>query len=69
MAAKLGLKREWHQGDHYDISKRVRGNAIFYGAVPISMRQLSAMAMLRRYGQPMGDPETAMDRIKKFKHD
>lgn len=64
MAAKLGLKREWYQSDHYDVSKRVRGNAIYYGAREISVRQLAAMAMLRRWGHPMGDPETAEERFR-----
>lgn len=67
MAAKIGLKREWYQGGHYDVSKRVRGTAIFYGAREISMKQLSAMVMLRRWGLPMGDPETAMQRLLEVK--
>jgi uncharacterized protein DUF4031 len=68
-AQQLGLKREWFQhGDHYDVSKGVRGRAIELGARAITVRQLSAMAMLRRYGAPMGKPEDAEKRLKEFKH-
>jgi hypothetical protein len=69
MADKLGLKREWYQGDHYDVSKGVRGKAIAFGAREITVRQLSAMTMLRRWGHPMGDPETAMERVQEYHSD
>jgi Sigma-70, region 4 len=40
--------------------------AVQAGAVEISMRALSAMALNKREGLPMGDPATAMDeRIKR----
>jgi hypothetical protein len=65
MAAKIGVARKWYQGDHYDVAMVARAKAVFYGAVEISMRSLSAMAMNRREGLPMGDPATAMDeRVK-----
>jgi uncharacterized protein DUF4031 len=67
MADKLGLKREWYQGDHYDISRDVRRRAVTLGAVDVTMRQLSAMMMLRRWGKPMGDPLTAMERLLNLK--
>lgn len=61
MAAKIGLARRWYQGDHYDVSMGLRQKAIAAGAIPITLKQLSAMAMNRRFGWPMGTPETAME--------
>lgn len=65
MASRLGIRRHF-QGDHYDICMASRVKALRMGAVEISMRQLSAMAMLRRWGQEMGDPETAPQRLFKY---
>jgi hypothetical protein len=48
MAAAIGLLRRWYQGDHYDVSKTHRAKAIAQGAVPITLRQCSAMSLLRR---------------------
>jgi hypothetical protein len=67
MAAAIGVARRWHQGDHYDIAKSKREQAIKLGAVPLPMRTLAAMAMLRRWGQPMGEPATAMQRISEYR--
>lgn len=68
MAAKIGVARKWFQGrpahdPHYDIAKSKRALAIKLGAVAVSRRELAAMNMLRRWGQPMGDPVTAMQRM------
>ncbi|MGB4864336.1 MAG: DUF4031 domain-containing protein [Hyphomicrobium sp.] len=63
MADKIGVARKWFQGDHYDIAKSKRALAIQNGAVALSMRDLSAMAMLKRWGRPMGDPTTARARL------
>jgi hypothetical protein len=43
-AVALRLKREWFQGDHYDVSMSVRRTAIELGAVPITLRELAHMA-------------------------
>lgn len=48
MATKIGVKRKWYQGDHYDISKSKRAMAIRLGAVPISMRTLACMNFCRK---------------------
>lgn len=66
MAAKIGVARKWYQDDHYDIAQSTREKAIAVGARPITKRQLSAMAMLRRWGAPMGSPEDAMERLLAF---
>ncbi|MBK8197001.1 MAG: DUF4031 domain-containing protein [Acidobacteria bacterium] len=63
MADRLGLKRSWFQGDHYDISMSVRARAVALGAVEIPMRQLAALSVLQRLKEPMGAPETAVDRL------
>lgn len=49
-AARIGMSREWFQGDHYDVSKAKRDLAIALGAVPISLRQCAAMTALKRRG-------------------
>lgn len=62
-AAKLGLKREWWQGDHYDIAKGVRAEAVKLGAIEITLEQCSAMTMIRRTGDPtapLAKPEDAV---------
>lgn len=64
MAQRCGVAKRWYQRDHYDISQSVRSRAIAAGAVPITLRQLAAMACLRRAGYPMGTPETAVDRLR-----
>lgn len=51
MAERLGL-RKWFQnaasGAHYDISMSKRGEAVKFGAVEITMREL---ALMRRAGK------------------
>lgn len=62
MARRLGLRRDWFQGDHYDIAISKRALAVQYGAVEVTLKQLACMASLRKAGQPMGDPKTAIER-------
>lgn len=38
LAKKIGLKRAWFQGDHYDVTESMRLKAIAAGAVGISWR-------------------------------
>lgn len=59
MAARIGVARRWHQGDHYDITQSKKALAIKYGARAITWRQCSMMTINRRCGWPMGTPETA----------
>jgi hypothetical protein len=37
---RLGLRREWFQGDHYDVPDQVRAAAIELGALPVGSREL-----------------------------
>ena len=39
-AARLGLRREWFQGDHYDVPEDVRRRALALGAHEIDSREL-----------------------------
>ncbi len=39
-AARLGLRREWFQGDHYDVPEQLWSEAVALGATPISSREL-----------------------------
>ena len=40
MAEKLGLKRKWFQGDHYDLTPSKRALAVKLGAREVSSRDL-----------------------------
>lgn len=44
MAEKIGMKRSWFQGDHYDVSLTRRKLAIEFGAKEISSRELVRIA-------------------------
>lgn len=39
-AARIGLKRCWFQGDHYDLTEGRRAAAVQAGAVEVTARQL-----------------------------
>ncbi len=67
MAAAIGMQRKWYQGDHYDISMERKQLAIEKGAREIGRRELAALVFLFRAGQPMGDPETAVSRMRAWK--
>jgi len=63
MADRIGVRRKWYQGDHYDIALAKKKLAIAAGARLITIRQLACMVALRRRGQSMGAPETAIERF------
>jgi hypothetical protein len=48
MAQRIGLKREWFQGDHYDVSITVRQKAVAAGAVEITLREMAQFAKMKR---------------------
>jgi hypothetical protein len=39
-AARLGLRRAWFSGDHYDVPDQLWDNAVALGADPVSSRDL-----------------------------
>ena len=67
MAAAIGMPRKSYQGDHYDVPMDLKQLALQKGAREIGMRQLAAMVFLWRAGQPMGEPDTAVARMRAWK--
>jgi len=64
MAAAIGVARHWYQGDHYDVAMTKRAAAIAHGAVEITLRQCSAMRMIRDItGELPTDPQAALDAL------
>ena len=59
MARRIGMKREWYQGDHYDVPLTRRDAAIEAGAVVITYRQCGMMRRRRVVEGHCGDPEDA----------
>jgi hypothetical protein len=58
-AARLGLRREWFQGDHYDLPEHRWDEAVASGATPIDSRDLVRRlraAGLRRPRRQRSDP-------------
>ena len=39
-ARSIGLRRSWCQGDHYDLTPKLRQRAVQRGAVEVSLREL-----------------------------
>lgn len=48
MAGRIGLKRGWFQGDHYDLRRRPRERALALGALEATSRQLVHLRRRRR---------------------
>ncbi|TAM50207.1 MAG: DUF4031 domain-containing protein [Paraburkholderia sp.] len=64
MAKTIGVQKRWLQhageaGEHFDIAKCKRDLAIAAGAVPITIRQCSAMCARRRVTGDLGSPDGA----------
>lgn len=47
-AQKIGMKRHWFQGDHYDLAPSMRERAIAAGAAVVTAQQLVARMIGRR---------------------
>jgi hypothetical protein len=73
MVDRIGVQRRWHQAppkcssSHYDIAMTKRAQAIKAGAIPITMRQCSAMCARRRATGVLGAPEDAIDWIHQWR--
>lgn len=66
MAARIGVRRRWHQhppehDSHYDICLAMRRTAVLAGAVEITWRQTGAMCMRRRLTGHLGQPGDALE--------
>lgn len=55
MAAAIGARREWFQGDHYDLSVSRKDDAIRRGAIEITMRE--AVRVRRRLRHARAESE------------
>ncbi len=66
MATQLGLKRAWHQGDHYDVPLDARDKAVRLGAITITYRQASAMRRRQVIEGTCGDPAEAIVWLKRW---
>lgn len=42
-ALMIGMKRDWYQGDHYDVPESMRDRALAAGAIAVTYRQCGAM--------------------------
>ncbi len=60
VAARIGMKREWFQGDHYDVPLTRRDPAIAAGAIPVTYRQAGAMRRRLSIEGTCGKPEEAL---------
>ena len=49
MADRIGMKREWFQGDHYDLTPKRREVAIREGAIAVTAKEL-VVRRLRKDG-------------------
>jgi hypothetical protein len=71
MAARIGVRRRWHQyppehDSHYDICLAMRRTAVAAGAIEITWRQAGAMIVRRRLTGQLGAPEDAVAWHKVF---
>ena len=60
LAARIGMKPEWFQGDHYDVPLPRREWAIQAGAIAITYRQAGAMRRRRAVEGACGAPDQAV---------
>ncbi len=60
MARAIGVKRQWHQGDHYDICMKMKALAVVAGALQITQRECGCMVMRRRIEGTLGPPAEAI---------
>lgn len=66
LAASIGMKRAWYQGDHYDVGLSKRRLAIQRGAVEITWRLCAVLCANRRETGELGDPATAEDKWREI---
>jgi hypothetical protein len=67
MARAVGVDDRWHQGDHFDICLAKRRLAVAAGAVEITMRQCAAMRSRRRQSGSLGEPEGAVEWLRRYR--
>lgn len=67
MADKIGLRRSWYQGDHYDISLTHRKIAVREGAVEVGYHQLAYMSKRQKIEGHCGKPENAKQWYREYR--
>ncbi|MEX2324439.1 MAG: DUF4031 domain-containing protein [Nitriliruptoraceae bacterium] len=58
-ASELGLRREWFQGDHYDIDVQLRYTALARGAEEVTSRELVQRLRAAGLRRPARSPHRA----------
>ncbi len=48
MAERIGMRRTWYQGDHYDLRPETRALALAEGAIEMSMREMARRVCAER---------------------
>lgn len=48
-AERIGLKREWYHGNHYDVTQSKRAEAIKNGAIAVTAKQLIEIMRKSKY--------------------
>lgn len=48
MAERIGMRRAWYQGDHYDLRPELRARALAAGAVEMPMREMARRVCAKR---------------------
>lgn len=51
-ALRVGMRREWFQGDHYDLTPAKRARAVRFGAKEVSRREAVEIWRKQRRGNP-----------------
>lgn len=69
LAARIGMKREWYQGDHYDVPLTRRDLALEMGAVAVTYRQCGAMRRRRQVEGVCGLPHAAIGWYAEWRRD
>ncbi len=59
-AARIGMRREWFQGDHYDVPLTRREAAVAAGAIEVTYRQAGAMRRRLAVEGWCGPPDEAL---------
>lgn len=72
VAARIGIKREYHEGppdhtSHYNIAQTKRALAVKAGAVEITRRQAAAMVRRRDVTGSLGHPDDALRWYREYR--
>lgn len=60
IASKIGMRRSWYQGDHYDVGLAKRELAVKLGAQEVTLKQLACMSAIRKRTGTLPAPADAV---------